>query len=69
MGIEPTSSAWKAEVLPLNYARTRTMLPNSLFYSQYTTYFLIVNFLLLAFFHLVIIITIGGGGRIRTYEG
>ena len=21
MGIEPTSSAWKAEVLPLNYAR------------------------------------------------
>ena len=22
MGIEPTSSAWKAEVLPLNYART-----------------------------------------------
>ena len=23
-GIEPASSAWKAEVLPLNYARTRT---------------------------------------------
>lgn len=22
MGIEPTLSAWKAEVLPLNYART-----------------------------------------------
>ena len=22
-GIEPASSAWKAEVLPLNYARTR----------------------------------------------
>ncbi len=22
MGIEPTSSAWKAEVLPLNYTRT-----------------------------------------------
>ena len=28
MGIEPTSSAWKAEVLPLNYTRlvlTRTL--------------------------------------------
>ena len=23
-GIEPASSAWKAEVLPLNYARART---------------------------------------------
>tara|TARA_Y100001968_G_scaffold139535_1_gene127682 strand:+ start:2450 stop:2656 length:207 start_codon:yes stop_codon:yes gene_type:complete len=23
-GIEPASSAWKAEVLPLNYARTNT---------------------------------------------
>ena len=29
-GIEPASSAWKAEVLPLNYARARTkdLLPN-----------------------------------------
>ncbi len=26
MGIEPTSSAWKAEVLPLNYTRCRIML-------------------------------------------
>ncbi len=25
MGIEPTSSAWKAEVLPLNYARMSTL--------------------------------------------
>ncbi len=24
MGIEPTQSAWKAEVLPLNYTRTDT---------------------------------------------
>ncbi len=24
MGIEPTLSAWKAEVLPLNYARIKT---------------------------------------------
>ena len=28
MGIEPTSSAWKAEVLPLNYTR-RMLLPPS----------------------------------------
>jgi hypothetical protein len=25
MGIEPTSSAWKAEVLPLNYTRLKTL--------------------------------------------
>ena len=25
MGIEPTSSAWKAEVLPLNYTRVPAM--------------------------------------------
>lgn len=28
MGIEPTTSAWKAEVLPLNY--TRNLLSNAL---------------------------------------
>ena len=29
-GIEPASSAWKAEVLPLNYTRAKTkdLLPN-----------------------------------------
>ncbi len=27
MGIEPTQSAWKAEVLPLNYTRRRLMPP------------------------------------------
>ena len=27
MGIEPTQSAWKAEVLPLNYTRTYSYLP------------------------------------------
>ena len=27
MGIEPTSSAWKAEVLPLNYTRRNTLTP------------------------------------------
>ena len=40
-GIEPPPSAWKAEVLPLNYTR--------LFFAY--------------------LIRIGGGGRIRTYEG
>ena len=25
MGIEPTSSAWKAEVLPLNYTRLKPL--------------------------------------------
>ena len=30
MGIEPTSSAWKAEVLPLNYTRLAITSPNSL---------------------------------------
>ncbi len=41
MGIEPTLSAWKAEVLPLNYTRVTIPRPANL----------------------------GGGGRIRTYEG
>ncbi len=27
-GIEPASSAWKAEVLPLNYARSSTQEPS-----------------------------------------
>ena len=33
MGIEPTSSAWKAEVLPLNY--TRPIKPTSICLSKY----------------------------------
>ena len=28
MGIEPTTSAWKAEVLPLNYTRKRQLREN-----------------------------------------
>ena len=28
MGIEPTSSAWKAEVLPLNYTRLSGRIPS-----------------------------------------
>lgn len=30
MGIEPTSSAWKAEVLPLNYTRFTRLVPGAL---------------------------------------
>ena len=26
MGIEPTCSAWKADILPLNYTRTATLI-------------------------------------------
>jgi hypothetical protein len=48
MGIEPTPSAWKAEVLPLNY--TRRWQPQPLFRLTDPT-------------------RLGGGGRIRTYEG
>ena len=53
MGIEPTSSAWKAEVLPLNY--TRLMTPK---HSIPTTESADLR-----------IPSNGGGGRIRTYEG
>ena len=31
MGIEPTYSAWKADILPLNYTRARSTLINQLF--------------------------------------
>ena len=35
MGIEPTSSAWEAEVLPLNYTRRRPHCSdNSLFFTH-----------------------------------
>ena len=55
MGIEPTPSAWKAEVLPLNYTR-RTELPP---YSAVRTPFFVQTFQLAC---------TGGGGRIRTSE-
>ncbi len=32
MGIEPTSSAWKAEVLPLNYTRLSKKIPREAFF-------------------------------------
>lgn len=33
MGIEPTRSAWKAEVLPLNYIRISAVADNSTYYN------------------------------------
>ena len=30
MGIEPTTSAWKAEVLPLNYTRIKMAVPTGI---------------------------------------
>ena len=55
MGIEPMSSAWKAEVLPLNYTRL-VMTPK---YSIPTS----------ASAGFESLLSPGGGGRIRTYEG
>src|SRR5450631_4302716 len=55
MGIEPTSSAWKAEVLPLNYTRliddAEVLNPDH------------------RICRLSSLPPHGGGGRIRTYEG
>ena len=53
MGVEPTSSAWKAEVLPLNYTREA--------FCRYSPISPESNPTGLA--------RTGGGGRIRTYEG
>src|SRR5262249_16898458 len=52
MGIEPTSSAWKAEVLPLNYTRADgAPLPAAPLSGPPSAP------------------RVGGGGRIRTFEG
>ena len=56
MGIEPTPSAWKAEVLPLNYTRQWS-------YPTYRLHCCPNLRLPLPLTHS------GGGGRIRTYEG
>ena len=53
MGIEPTSSAWKAEVLPLNYTREASCRHSSTNPEPNPTG----------------LARTGGGGRIRTYEG
>src|ERR1700684_3307736 len=55
VGIEPTSSAWKAEVLPLNYTR----LVDDAWVTQFPLRYCRYRIRPLR----------GGGGRIRTYEG
>ena len=57
MGIEPTSSAWKAEVLPLNYTR----IPSRREYAGYVDRQERRATGLPS--------ATGGGDRIRTYEG
>ena len=54
MGIEPTYSAWKAEVLPLNYTRAAQNAPEPAPGCRP---------------HRPAPILSGGGGRIRTSEG
>jgi hypothetical protein len=56
MGIEPTPSAWKAEVLPLNYTRIDLDC-------------LVQPFIIAVFNYCSIHVFSGGGSRIRTYEG
>ena len=62
MGIEPTPSAWKAEVLPLNY--TRALRSNKMHLYALTTRQLSQDLI-----QTVVLVKIGGGGRIRTFEG
>ena len=58
MGIEPTSSAWKAEVLPLNYTR----IPSHAASRGGSWVAKVAG-------PPVAASGSGGGGRIRTYEG
>ncbi len=57
MGIEPTSSAWKAEVLPLNYTRIPSHREHAGIVGRQRSRATGLPS------------TTGGGGRIRTYEG
>ena len=60
MGIEPTYSAWKAEVLPLNYTRMLSPVPGRPAWSPSPV----------AKTHTTPLLSgTGGGGRIRTFEG
>ena len=64
MGIEPTSSAWKAEVLPLNYTRYRQPTPVLRFENQSGNQAIPIQL------HSVQPhSSCGGGRRIRTSEG
>jgi hypothetical protein len=65
MGIEPTPSAWKAEVLPLNYTRSSHQpcpCPPRITAARPDQIPMLCPALTLKSGH-------GGGGRIRTYEG
>ena len=65
MGIEPTPSAWKAEVLPLNYTRSSIDDLDSPLTRQALN---VLNAPLLST-NADADRKPGGGGRIRTYEG
>ncbi len=82
MGIEPTPSAWKAEVLPLNYTRLgqnsgQPTATNKLCNSSLAIHVLhqicTTHLQLCSRFSTATLKTkadqTGGGGRIRTYEG
>jgi hypothetical protein len=72
MGIEPTLSAWKAEVLPLNYTRTTRHSTLRLYiYQHIVTYFddTPVRTLQAKSENTEKNNDAGGGGRIRTFEG
>ncbi len=53
MGIEPTSSAWKAEVLPLNYTRSVRHLFPAILAGRSVNYTRFVGFRLLGFSPLI----------------
>ncbi len=66
MGIEPTLSAWKAEVLPLNYTRTHlSLFLLGIFLAPLKNY----NKNITAWQIYTQACISGGGGRIRTFEG
>lgn len=56
-GIEPAPSAWKAEVLPLNYTR-----------NGFTTFVVLSQQCFVVELQYQGLIKNGGGGRIRTFE-
>ena len=49
MGIEPTQSAWKAEILPLNYTRIRILPKHSFDLNNYTISFFVCQHFFLFF--------------------
>jgi hypothetical protein len=68
MGIEPTLSAWKAKVLPLNYARTQNNRRQKTSIRRETTK-IFINARYLIYYLSSDLCSLNGGGRIRTFEG